>query len=288
MKRSSFSLIVAACALILSTGCTKEDNDSGNSGETGSLASDCGTVYKGDLNLPIDKGNADKGTVTVIGSNLLMFKTGENAPRLVKLHNIGVVSDDVKASAAKKKLQTLAAEGDVYFYQATKDCQTTLENGTEGSIGQFYSAKGTNFSEAIINAGLADVETDECSGDLLSDCYSALDETAAETVAGQLEEFLWKPVSDSNGKLAVHSGPSDASVIVNGQRGTDQGPGNGYGSLARFPQPGCGYGGNVKVQVIDSESGAAYLFNGSDTLTIPDGCNRYCIRNGELVLCPKR
>lgn len=287
MKRSSISFIIAACALILSTGCTKQDSSSGNSGETGSLASDCGTVYKGNLKLPIDKSDASKGTVTVIGSNLLMFKTGSDSPRLVKLHNIAVMSDDVKARAAKKKLQTLAAEGDVYFYQATKDCQTTLDNGTEGSIGQFYSAKGTNFSEAIINAGLAEVDTDECNGSLLSDCYSALQDTAAQSVAGELEEFLWKPVSDSNGKLAVHSGPSDVSVIVNGERGTDQGGGNGFGSLARFTKPGCSYGANVKVQVIDSKTGGAYLFNGSDSLTIPNGCSRYCIKNGAIALCPK-
>ena len=69
--------------------------------------------------------------------------------------------------------------------------------------------------------------------------------------------------------------------------GTNQGPGNGYGSLARFSQPGCAYGANVQVKVIDERTGAAYTFNGSDTITIPNGCNRYCIKEGAIALCPK-
>ena len=286
MNRSFFCSLLLAGSLLSSAGCTQEDTDSGSSGETGSLKSDCGTVYKGEKKLPIDKGNAQKGTVTVLGENLLLFKSPQDT-RLVKLHNLAVQSEAAKSSAAKNRLSALAAEGEVYYYQATKDCETEVENGTLGSLGQFFSTKGTNFSEALIKAGLANLDTDECSGELLSKCYSALGEQAQETIAGQLEEFLWKPVSDSNGKLAVHSGPYDASVIVAGERGTDQGGGNGFGSLARFTKPGCAYGANVKVQVIDSESGAAYTFNGSDTITIPNGCNRYCIKNGSLQLCPK-
>lgn len=287
MNRSLFSSLLLAGSLVFSAGCTTEDTDSGSSGESGSFKSDCGTVYNGKLKLPVDKGSAQKGTVTVLGSNLLLFKSSKDT-RLVKLHNLGVQSEDAKTGAAKNRLSALAAEGEVYYYQASKDCETEVESGALGSLGQFYSAKGTNFSEALINAGLAKLDTDECSGELLSKCYSALGENAQETVKEELEEFLWKPVSDSNGKLAVHTGPYDTSVIVSGERGTDQGPGNGFGSLARFSKPGCAYGANVKVKVIDSESGAAYTFNGSDTITIPNGCNRYCIKNGSIQLCPKK
>jgi hypothetical protein len=41
------------------------------------------------------------------------------------------------------------------------------------------------------------------------------------------------------------------------------------------------------VKVIDERTGAAYTFNGSDTITIPNGCNRYCIKEGAIALCPK-
>jgi hypothetical protein len=83
----------------------------------------------------------------------------------------------------------------------------------------------------------------------------------------------WKPLSDSTGKLAIHTSPYDTIVIVNGETGTNQGPGNGYGSLARFNKPGCAYGA-ATVRVVN-ERGAAYMFNGQSEIKIADGCSRW-------------
>ena len=286
MVRTSFNTLLVASLIAFASGCTKEDSDSSSSGDSGSFRTSCGTLNKGDLENPIPKESARKGTATVLGANLLLFKSSDGS-NLVKLQNLGVQSDAARATAAQNKLKALAAEGEVYYYQATKNCEAEVEAGASGSLGQVFSANGTNFSETLIKSGLARLEVDQCEGEQLDSCYQALDEDAQDTIAAELTKFLWKPVSDSNGKLAIHTGPYGTSVIVNGVTGTNQGPGNGYGSLARFSQPGCAYGANVQVKVIDERTGAAYTFNGSDTITIPNGCNRYCIKDGAIALCPK-
>lgn len=286
MLRSTLHSLLAISLVALSSGCTKEDSGSDSSGETGSLSSSCGTLLKGTLQNPIDKDSGRKGTATVMGPNLLLFKS-TSGTNLVKLHNIGVQTNKAKATASENKLKALASEGDVYYYQATKNCEAEVEAGASGSLGQLFSASGKNFSEVLIKAGLANLEVDQCEGAQLDTCYKALNDEAEQAIASEITAFLWKPVSDSTGKLAVHSGPSGVSVIVNGVTGTNAGGGNGYGSLARFSQPGCAYGANARVQIVDERTGAAYTFNGSDTIIIPNGCNRYCIKNGALALCPK-
>jgi len=285
MIRSRIHSLLLASTLAFSVGCTKDSSDDGTSNEDGSFKTSCGTVYKGSLENPIDKGDAKKGTVTVLGSNLLLFKSSSQT-NLVKLQNIGAQGQEAKAKASMNKLSSLAAQGEVYYYQATKDCEAEVESGASGQIGQIFSANGANFSETLINAGLAKLDTDQCDGSLLSSCYNALEDQAQQTIAAELTQFLWKPVSDSNGKLAVHVGPYDTKVFVNGIEGSMQGSGNGYGDLARFPQPGCAYGA-ATVKVVDAKTGAAYTFNGSDTINIPNGCNRYCIKEGSLQVCPK-
>lgn len=287
MVRASFNALLFVSLLAFSSGCTKEDSgDGGGSTEDGSFRTSCGTLRKGQLENPISKDSARKGSATVLGPNLLLFKSSDGS-NLVKLQNLGVLSSEAKATGAQNRLKALAAEGEVYYYKATKDCEAEVEAGASGELGQVFSSSGKNFSETLIKAGLSNLEVDQCEGQQLDSCYQALDENAQQTIASELTALLWKPISDSNGKLAVHTGPSGTSVIVNGVTGTNQGGGNGFGSLARFSQPGCAFGANVQVKVIDERTGAAYTFNGSDTITIPNGCNRSCIKDGVIALCPK-
>jgi hypothetical protein len=70
--------------------------------------------------------------------------------------------------------------------------------------------------------------------------------------------------------------PYGASVIVNGERGSDKGGGNGYGSLARFRKNGCGYGRNARVQLVMND-GSKFNFGDKDFAIIPDGCKRWVI-----------
>lgn len=84
-------------------------------------------------------------------------------------------------------------------------------------------------------------------------------------------KFLWKPASDSNGKLAIHT-PNNlhvTSITVGGETKTKpDGIGNGFRPLWRFGKAGGSYGAPVPV--------AMKLADGRDyTATIPNGGQRW-------------
>jgi hypothetical protein len=205
-------------------------------------------------------------------------------PILIKFHALGVPYSEATQNGAKKILQDLAKE-EAVFFPASETCTTQIETST-GMVGQVFTASGKSYSETLLTGGYGRVEGDGCDASLIAPCYTALEEKAAQSFAGEVEAFLWKPISDSNGKLAIHSSPSDTIITVNGETGQDFPGGNGYDNLTRFSKPGCSYGKNVTVKLTNTK-GAAYRLNGKDTITIPDGCQRYCVKNGTLALCPK-
>ena len=289
MFRKNFVVLTAATLLTAVTACTKQDSDdSGGSGGGGenpksAFQTSCGTVIGGKLRNPASPSDGFRSAVTVLGANLVSVNL-PSGPLLVKLHGLGAPSDDAKAASAQTILKSLATQEGI-FIPADSGC-TTGSGSSSGALGQMFTASGESYSEALLSRGLADVREDPCGGELIDSCYDALEEEASKKFAGEIGRLLWKPVSDSNGRLAVHTEPYGASVKVNGELGTNQGAGNGYGSLARFTKAGCAYGGNVQVQVFN-EAGAAYTFNGSTTITIPNGCSRTCLEGGTLAQCSK-
>jgi hypothetical protein len=280
MRNSSNICITLLLGLVLlSTGCTKDDSggSGGNGnpsdgGATGNFRTSCGTVLNGSLQNPVDPGDGVSGPLRYIGPNLISIEL-RTGPQLVKLHGLDEPYEDWKRSGAEALLNSLISEGNGYYYSAGVDCAFSLSDGGRGVIGHLFSATGKSFSESLIKKGYANPRYDSCNGDLISSCYTALAEETANEIAGEIEAFLWKPISDSTGKLAIHTSPYDTIVIVNGETGTNQGSGNGYGSLARFSKPGCAYGA-ATVRVVN-ERGAAYLFNGQSEIKIPNGCDRW-------------
>ncbi len=90
-----------------------------------------------------------------------------------------------------------------------------------------------------------------------------------------LSRFLWKPVSDSNGRLVVLTNPT-TSLVVNGETLTDVGPSNGRCTTSRGAQSGCSYGEDVLIAVT---SLAEFRI-----IKIPNGCERYDC-NSSLSAC---
>lgn len=84
-------------------------------------------------------------------------------------------------------------------------------------------------------------------------------------------EFLWKPISDSTGKLAVLVPAGGGPVTVNGERGSYGGNGNGGRDHYRFSKPGGAYGTNIPCVC------------GFGTVMIPDGALRYEGNGGHEV-----
>jgi len=289
MKRTLLTTIIFTALSSQTAGCTKDQSGSSSSSSSTtsstSFQTDCGTVINNKLKNPVKPQDGTKGTVTVAGPNLLMMTTTDSKKFLIKLQSIGVPYGDAEQTGAMNLLKDLA-QGDAYFFSAASNCSAQVASGATGFLGQVFTANGKSYSESLLNAAYARVDSDPCGGDLLTSCYNAIEDTATSQTAGELEAFLWKPVSDSNGKLAIHSSPSDTLVVIGGETGKVQGGGNGYAQLARFSKPGCGYGSNVRVQVTNSD-GVPYRINGKDYLTVPNGCGRYCLRGGEIVSCPK-
>lgn len=283
VKRSLLAALNLAISLSI-LGCVKEDDTSSSESSTKPFRTDCGTVSNSSLENPANAKDGVRGTVKVIGANLLIMKPETGGDILVKLHAIGAPSSQSIQTAAQRVLSELAKEPAVFF-PAGKTCTTRVDSAT-GTVGQLFTASGKSYSERLLNEGYGRVESDGCDSSLIYSCYEALAEEASKNNAGEVEAFLWKPVSDSNGKLAIHATPADTVISVNGETGQDFSGGNGYANLARFSKPGCSYGKNVTIKLTNSK-GVPYRFAGKSSITVPDGCQRYCIRNGSLVSCPK-
>jgi hypothetical protein len=291
MKGNALLRVVVCLSLLVVAGCTKSEDETSN-GDPRAFTSDCGTVQTNAVVNPIEAKIAERGAVTPVSPNLVLM-----GKSIIKLHAINAATSNNKIKAALDLMGRLAAQGDAYVFRAAPGCTATISGGEqeEGIVGQVFSADGTNFSEALLKAGLATADTsDVCKGFLIGSCYQALQRGDAgrgssgggSSVTGEITKFLWKPVSDSDGRLAVHVTPA-GTVVVNGETGTMKGPGNGYAELGRFSKTGCGYGAGASVQILDRE-GVPLTLNGSDTITIPNGCNRYCLEGGQIVQCVKR
>jgi hypothetical protein len=291
-----FSLFLAGVLLVAAVGCTKDDSGEDDSGDSGdppasiTLRTSCGTVFKARLENPPEEDDAERGTVRYVGPNLVAMqrKRGE---QLIKIHGLDVPFSAEARAGSQSLISSLSSEGEVHFFPAEPDCTTMLEDGTEGIVGHLFSSTGKSFAEQLLKRGFGQPATDVCQGALISSCYRALAEDAItptptpppfEGPATPAGFILWKPVSDNDGRLAVHSVPFGTSVIVDGETGTNRGPGNGYGSLARFRKSGCSYGRNVKVALVLS-GGSRHQFKDKDHAVIPDGCKRYVIdENGKV------
>ncbi len=282
--------------VLLSVGCTKQSSNASESsggGQSegpragnGEFTTDCGTVVNGKVQNPVSQADGILVNVEPVGTNLLIIE--ESGPQaqpgkqLLKLHGVAP-GDAVYNSAAMDFLRNLASSS-VYFYRASDDC-STMVNGQRGTIGQLITGGGKSFSEEVIRAGLAQVDVaDSCGGEKIGSCLNALKSDTSYN-AGELNAFLWKPVSDSNGRLAIHTGPYDTTVIVNGEKGQNAGSGNGYGSLARFSRAGCGYP-SPRIQVLASD-GIPYTVGGKTTFTVPNPCGRNCLSGGVISPCTK-
>jgi hypothetical protein len=288
------NLLIPLALICQLCGCTEgssgnSDSSSGDAPDTeessAGFRTECGTVQGAQVYNPVEPSDGDRAQARVLGPNLVAIKR-KRLEEFVKLHGLDVPGSIEQRNGAEALLERLSAEGDVYFYHTNKTCVTDLDDGTVGLIGQLFSASGKSFSEELIKAGFADVGTDICNGELIGPCYRALLEESITPTPTPEPEFegpstpagfiLWKPVSDSDGRLAIHSVPYGTTVIVNGETGANRGPGNGYGSLARFRKNGCGYGRKPRVELIMSD-GTKFMFGDKEFATVPDGCQRWVI-----------
>ncbi len=289
-RRSTPRLATALLFLAAVTGClgspAQQQSSTPDGSSSGGFLSQtsCGAVADGKYINPVRStdgvgvflNTAPAHNVVILGDNL-------GRTKLVRLHGLSADGGD-KQNQAIEYVQNFGGQSLIYV---SAGCTESLPDGTQVEVGSVLNSSGESVAEALVSTGLVRANTnDSCGGADLGRCLEAMSETNPIT-AGELDRFLWKPVSDSDGRLAVHTGPYGTTVIVNGERGENKGGGNGYGSLARFSRAGCGYGG-ATVQVL-AYDGIPFTVGGRTSFTIPNPCGRYCVEggSGQVVACSK-
>lgn len=155
------------------------------------------------------------------------------------------------------------------------------ENLISDCYESLYSAVNTPSSNNNSSSSSSSSSGSSSSGEGSSNGGSSNSESSSSSsskTAGEITNFLWKPAADSSynkGMLVIHVDECNATVYVNGEKLRDYGPGNGRCNTSRGFKPGCAYGDNVKVSVVDNASGRYYTRNGKPYVLVPNGCNRF-------------
>lgn len=276
MKKATLLLLSAA---LFALSCSS----SGSGGDDSAVVdpTTCGTIVKGQYKNPVSDGD---GEVVFFASapksNLLIVQNQLGQDFQVRL--LGITDEpQSKLLAARSVISSFSSEGLLFVPAGCTDA-----SAASAQIGSVFNRAGENLAERLTTNGVATANpNDICGGGQIGQCLITIANT--DTInSGPLTSFLWKPVSDSDGNLAIHTGPFGTTVLVNGVAGRNQGPGNGYGSLARFPRPGCAYGG-ARIEVLDSQ-GLPYTVGGKTSFSVPNPCGRFCATDGnDVVGCVK-
>lgn len=247
-------------------------------------ASSCGAVVDGRAEDSVSQG--DTVPVTFVNApegNVVILRDNDGNDRLIRLLGLSSGPEFTK-QAAQSFIRDFSFRG---IQLVPSGCEEELPNGARAAVASVFSLSGESLSEGLVRSGFVTPRSgDDCGGSRYPQCLSSI-AASAPTTAGELSRFLWKPTSDNDSRLAIHTGPFGSSVIVSGEFGENRGPGNGYGSLARFNRQGCGYP-SPQIQVLDSR-GVPFTVNGQTTFSVPNPCDRWCVEggNGQVVLCRK-
>jgi hypothetical protein len=275
---------ITACTDSSSDGSSEEAPPSDDGSSAGEARTNCGVVIDNSLKNPVSVADGIPVRIeSVADSNALIVVNATGGRFIVKLHGVSNEPLGLKESAISH-LGTFVGST-VLYVSAGDNCPATVSGGGQGQLGQLITNSGVSIAESLIRTSFAtSTASDACGSSLVSSCFTALAQSAP-LVAGELSAFLWKPIAESDGNLAIHTGPFGSTVIVNGEVGRNQGPGNGFGSLARFSKPGCAYGNN-SITVRDTR-GYVYTVGGQASFNVPNPCGRHCLQNGQIVACSK-
>lgn len=290
MRVVSFTnLIIPLVLLVLLGGCTKSPSDGNDesSVETNSASVatiKCGVFTNDSFNPGLPLEALEPVRVNAIGADVVIIKrtTGEQAgnEQLVKLQ--GITADGLSDGQIKRAQQMIAdvAGFNAFFLAAGDSCAVTVPGGGQGTVGQIITSDQESLSEILVANGLAFPQPGSCGGDALAGCYAGIEVT--EELSDQvITHLLWKPVSDSNGKLVILHDAFAVQVSVEGaassMSGQDTGPSNGYAATIRYPLSGCAYG-SPTLRFKDRLDRTVALGNGETSLRIPNGCERTEVR----------
>ena len=290
MKSSKilFSLTALCLPLIGCGSGTQSENSSSSSSFSASsdeinitLTSACGTITDTNvLNNPVPEDRIEFVSVSATTSDTVVItrRDGDQAgnSQVVKLHGVSSTENSGFLHDSGVDLINSLTRRGAYFVPAGDGCDTTVFDGAvQGILGQLYTTSGQNVTEALIANGSVAPSLEICGADALVGCYSSI--PVQEHFSSKvIRSFLWKPVSERDGRVVVLVNSSRVTVRVTGavtETFTDFGPSNGRGTTARGNRAGCGYG-RATVEFFDSSGRRTLLNNGQRSVTVPNGCDR--------------
>lgn len=195
-----------------------------------------------------------------VSSSFAEFYRQNSCPKI----NTRDVNFTVELALTAKAIINLTSSSGSEPAVITRVKNSQLDNSFSDTIGRLYSACGDLLSTDIPTVPIIEEPTEpEVPGICSASPYSLM------------TDFLWKPVSDSDGRLVVLTNPT-ATINVQGEGLSDRGATNGRCTTARASQSGCSYGKNVLVSISTLRE---FLI-----IEIPNGCNRYDCK-GSLSNC---
>lgn len=260
------------------------------------ISSKCGTVKEAEIINPVQRAELVSVKALSADSVIITRKTGLEAGKsqLIKLHGLTTSGLSNTANARAVEYINKGLGQSAYLVVESQTCEVSVAGGP-GVVGQLFSSKGVSANEELLSKGYALSTEDYCNGNLISSCYQGIQSSAPvisdpvdppdsddnddvdDGDANYINDFLWKPISDNTGKLAVLVNPYNVKIVVKGnftETLRDGGSGNGRGTTGRGNRPGCDYGSNVKVEFYRQDGSQIPLKDGRTSVNIADGCKR--------------
>lgn len=276
-------LITLALCLTTLTACKKSssEDDDGSSDtpsaeqptQTGTARSNCGIVEDQSFAGLTSNSAVPVRIQEILKPDLFIVQRTEGnfGPELIQL--LGVTTDGVSSSLVQLGKDNLRRELGSSAYLIPGSCPITVAGGGLATLGQLFFRSGQSVAEHLIANASVKPQDNGCGASEIVGCYNGID--VDEPVSTQtISWFLWKPVSESNGNLAILVDPFQIDVRVNGTRLTNTGPSNGRGTTARANRPGCAFGANARVEFFDRLGRRVLVDNGASSITVANGCNR--------------
>jgi len=281
LARSWFFLALMICFALLLSGCTKStsesDSDQDSAPEqaqqdTTQILSDCGIIADGIIANPVDSGLGQEVRITGVVNHHAVIVRRDQGDQLIKLRGLKEDIPQYKKNAAITQLNRM--RGAAYLF--SDGCPYNSASTGQGIVGDLVLVSDNeSFIETLLNIGAAEPSPEGVCGEAETfPCHQALAENATPITGATVTNFLWKPVSERDGNLAILLSPARASIFANGESLVDFGPSNGRGTTGRANKPGCAFGANVIVEAFDSQGRPLVFPDGATSYTIANGCSR--------------
>ena len=258
----------------------KSKNESSSSQDDskgdGSLSTSCGLPIDGQLQKKLKSTPFMKARLNdVVSAELYIFSSVDDGSSV--LIKLPAVADNSTSSTQRYNIRSLIAnEGTVSLYKTREDCVVEVPGGGKAFIANVVLGNGKVLAEELLKTGLLKVDEIVCEPQEILSCYNSLYRKDFGTTIGDqvVSNFLWKPVSDKDGKLTVLLNPGGVDVYVGNEKLSHSGSGNGRATIVRGNKQGCNYPAPIRVKVIDSNGKLVAFPGGKAYYDIPNGCKR--------------